>query len=280
MSNLWYWTLPPGWYELARKPFAGLRHRRALRSCSANSRYRDNYLGRRCFIVGNGPSLQTQNLLLLKGETVFSVSSGYLHKDYGVYRPRFHCVPQITYTEKFTREVARDWFREMHERTGDAELFLSQHEEPLVRENNLFPGRVVSYLCMHGEFRANSTPSLDLTRVVPAVCSVPVMCLMIALYMGFKNIYLLGVEHDSFRTRKYTYFYEPTVLAGKTGSVTNDGTITDDVCDELYTYYRLFNQYRAINRIARGRGVGVYNATAGGALEEFERVSFESLFGS
>jgi hypothetical protein len=168
----------------------------------------------------------------------------------------------------------------MHERTGDAELFLSQHEEPLVRENNLFPGRVVNYLCMHGEFRANSTPSLDLTRAVPAVCSVPVMCLMIALYMGFKNIYLLGVEHDSFRTRKYTYFYEPTVLAGKTGSVTPDGTVTDDVCDELYTYYRLFNQYRAINRIARFRGVGVYNATAGGALEEFERVSFESLFGS
>jgi hypothetical protein len=189
-------------------------------------------------------------------------------------------VPQITYSEKLTREVTRDWFREMHEKTKDAELFLSQHEEPLVRENNLFPGRVVNYVCMHGEFRENSTPSLDLTRVVPAVCSVPVMCLMIALYMGFKSIYLLGVEHDSFRTRKYTYFYEPTVLAGKTGSVTNDGTITDDVCDELYTYYRLFNQYRAINRIARGRGVGVYNATAGGALEEFERVSFESLFGS
>ena len=280
MSNLWYWTLPPGWYELARKPFAGLRHRRALRSCRANSRYRDSYRGQRCFIVGNGPSLQTQNLMLLKGETVFSVSSGYHHKDYAIYRPRFHCVPQITYTEKFTREVARNWFREMHEKTGDAELFLSQHEEPLVRENNLFPGRVVNYLCMHGEFSENSTPTLDLTRVVPAVCSVPVMCLMIALYMGFKNIYLLGVEHDSFRTRKYTYFYEPTVLAGKTGSVTNDGTITDDVCDELYTYYRLFSQYRAINRIARGRGVGVYNATAGGALEEFERVSFESLFGS
>ena len=280
MSNLWYWTLPPGWYELARKPFAGLRHQRALQSCRANDRYRDSYLGRRCFIVGNGPSLQTQNLRLLNGEIVFSVSSGYHHKDYSAYRPRFHCVPQITYTEKFTREVARDWFREMHEQTGDAEIFLSQHEESLVREYNLFPGRVVSYLCMHGEFRDNSTPRLDITRVVPAVCSVPIMCLMIALYMGFKNIYLLGVEHDSFRTRKYTYFYEPTVLAGKTGSVTPDGTVTDDVCDELYTYYRLFNQYRAINRIARFRGVGVYNATAGGALEEFERVSFESLFGS
>jgi hypothetical protein len=276
-KDLWYWTVPPGWYELGRGPFLWLRKRRALRLCRGNSRYRGIHQGKRCFIVGNGPSIQKQNLLPLKNEIVFSVSSGYHHKDYASYKPQYHCVPQLTYSEKITRPVAIAWFQEMHEKLGDAELFLDYHEEPLVRENQLFPGRKVSYLCMHGEFGPHSDRQLSLTGVVPAVGSVPIMCIMIALYMGFREIYLLGIDHDSFRTREYKYFFKPTLLAGKMGGVTDNDTVSDPVREELFEYYRLFNQYRALRQIAGRRGVNVYNATAGGALDELERVRLEDV---
>jgi hypothetical protein len=277
IKNIAYWTLPQGLVEVAKKTYYRLLLSRFLKLCRGNSRYRDLHRGQRCFIVCNGPSVNRQNLLPLKGEIVFSVSNGYHHRDYAIYRPRYHCVPQFTYTEKLTKEVAIAWFREMQEKIGEAELFLSYRDEPLVRENHLFPGRKVNYLCMNYDFSKDSTKLFDIAKIVPGVWSVPVMVLMIAMYMGFKDIYLLGVEHDSFKTGEYKYFYKPTVLSDKAFGVTEDGKTTDPLCDELYEYYRLFSQYRALKRIASSRGINIYNATAGGALDEFERVSLEDV---
>lgn len=276
-KNIAYWTLPRGLVDVGQKIYYRLLLGSSLKLCRGNSRYRDIHRGQRCFIICNGPSVKSQNLRLLKDEIVFSVSSGYHHKDYATYKVRYHCTPQLTYTEKMTREVFISWFKEMHENIGDAELFLSHGEEPLVRENNLFPGRNVNYLCMLGPFSKNSTQLLDITRRVPGVLSVPIMCLMIAMYMGFKDIYLLGVDHDSFKKGEYKYFFTPTVFNGKAEGVTEDGKVTDLLYDELYIYYMLFGQYRALKRIAHARGITIYNATAGGALEEFERVSLEDI---
>jgi hypothetical protein len=277
IKNIVYWTVPQGWFDLATKAYYRLLHARALKLCRGNSRYRDIHRGQRCFIICNGPSVNRQNLLPLKDEIVFSVSGGYHHQDYAIYQPRYHCAPQFAYTDILTKEVGIAWFREMHAKIGAAELFLSHWQEPLVRENNLFPGRQVNYLCMHGEFSKNPHRLVDITRMVPGVWSVPIMCLMIAMYMGFKDIYLLGVDHDSFRSGEYKYFYQPTVLKGRMEGITEDAKISDPLCEELYAWHRLFNQYRALKRIAQARGINIYNATAGGALEEFDRVSLEDV---
>jgi len=277
IKNIAYWTLPQGLVDVANKTYYRLLLGRALKLCRGNSRYRDLHRGQRCFIVCNGPSVNRQNLLPLKDEIVFSVSSGYHHQDYAIYRPRYHCVPQFGYTEKLTKEVAIAWFREMQEKIGEAELFLSYRDEPLVREKQLFSGRKVNYLCLHGDFPHNPRKLVDLTKIVPGVCAVPIMCLMIAMYMGFKDIYLLGTEHDSFKNGEYKYFFKESVLCGKVDELTVDGKIIDPLRVQLYDYYRLFSQYQAVKTIASAHGINIYNATAGGALEEFDRVSLEDV---
>ncbi|MBX4998474.1 hypothetical protein HJB51_12430 [Rhizobium lentis] len=78
-------------------------------------------------------------------------------------------------------------------------LFLNYTEEPVVREEKLFPGRDVRYTVFAGGFSEYPTDALpDIASRIPAVQSVPVMCLMIAMYMGFSEIYLLGTDHDQF----------------------------------------------------------------------------------
>ena len=130
---------------------------------------------------------------------------------------------------------------------------------------------------MHGALDPASTTMPDIAKLVPGVSSVPIMCLYIAMYMGFKDIYLVGTEHDSFRTREYKYFFEPTVLKGVSGGVDDKDRITYPVCDALYIYYMLFTQYRTLKRIAGLHGICIYNATIGGALDEFERVALEDV---
>jgi hypothetical protein len=165
----------------------------------------------------------------------------------------------------------------MHAHVGSAEIFHSIQEAPLIQRHNLYPGRDINYLCMADSFTGNPHQKIDLTRIVPGVTTVPIMALMIALYMGFKEIYLLGADHDSYRSREYNYFYDPSRQFG--GGVTGfTGPVDTPVAEELLIYYQVFMQYRALRSIAQARGVAIYNATRGGALEELPRINLEEVF--
>lgn len=247
---------------------------------SANSVLLDSHAGERCFVLCNGPSVLRQDLALLEGETVLSVSSGYHHPLIGKIRPKYHCLPQITYG-LFTEDDAVRWFREMHNGIADAELFLNCTEEPLVRRHGLFPGRIVRYVWLSEDMDQVSGQEIpDLSRAIPRVQSVSIMCLMIAMYMGFRTIYLLGVDHDQFKTGEYKYFYSPTVLNGKDSDVAADGRVRTPRYDEFQALARLWRQYRRMRQVAAANGVEIFNATAGGELDEFPRVDLAELFTS
>lgn len=244
--------------------------------CCSNIKFKDLHKGQRCFILCNGPSVYKQNLIPLAGEIVFSVSNGYYHKDYGTIRPKYHCVPGLTYSDSLTVKDAITWFREMDQKIGDAELFLDVAEEPLVRKNRLFSSRTVNYICMAARFSAKYVKAIDISKIAPGSQSVSIMCLMIAIYMGFNEIYLIGTEHDSAITGEYRYFYTPKLLRGKDRSVTLDGKVKNLEL-ERQGIKKLMVQYSLLKTIAKNEGVSIYNATLGGALEVFPRVNLSEV---
>ena len=112
------------------------------------------------------------------------------------------------------------------------------------------------------------------------VHSVPVLCIQLALYMGFGEIYLLGTEHDSLITNQYTYFYDKDkcVTGRKDVTIDENDRLVWDFSRSLADTYRLWENYKAVKRIADAGNVKIYNATAGGALDLFPRVDFYQLF--
>ena len=233
--------------------------------------------GERCFILGNGPSVGKIDLSMLAGEFVISVSNGYLHKNYSLIAPRYHCVPQITYGLMTEMDVIA-WFTEIHQSIGDAELFLNETEYDVVRKHNLFVGRKVHFLAMRDNFDELKTHQIpDLVVAIPRVQSVPVMAIMIAMYMGFKEIILLGVDHDHFKSGKYLYAFDLGVQEAKDYSVTSDGQTTRSWFDEFQGLARLWRQYRIVRGIADAQGIFIYNANPGGELDEFPRVELEAF---
>ncbi|KPH09993.1 hypothetical protein CO657_02170 [Rhizobium acidisoli] len=271
--------LPYGVHELKRR----LKNRHKLtaddvRSLAENRQLAGLHAGQRCFILGNGPSVKGLDLSRLQGETVITVSNGYLHSDFDKFRSRYHCVPQITYGLMTPEDVVR-WFEEMHLHLGSSELFLSSTEAELVRKHNLFSGRTVRYLVLGESFDERpSVEIVDISQPVPRVDSVPVMALMIAMYLGFKEIILLGVDHDRFLSTTYEYAFELKVQKGKDITVNADGTPRTSRHDDFQQAARLWRQYRAIANIAKANGIRVVNSTPGGALDEFERRPFEAWF--
>lgn len=261
-----------------RKELAKLQP--ALDLAAGNVVFRDRHKGERCFILCNGPSVNKQDIKPLKNEHVLSVSSGYLHADFATIDPEYHFVPQLTYGLA-TTDDAIAWFEEMDARLGRATVFLNCTEAELVRREGLFPKHDVHYTAfwkLFSDYNPDIKP--DLASAIPGPQSVAIMCLMAAIYMGFTRIYLLGTDHDQFRTGQYTYSFEPTVLRGKDNSANSDGELIGGWHDELAALAVLWGQYRVVRKLAERHGVQIFNATAGGELDEFPRVQLSSVLAS
>jgi len=243
---------------------------------------KDKHKDQRCFILCCGPSINTQDLTCLKNEICISVSNFYVHKDYDIIRPIYHCVPDVlvAHASYFTEEYVIRWFQQMDQKIKEASIFLSCNgkDKEIVEENNLFPNRIKNYFSMKGDWQNFDNEEIDLTRFIFPAQSISVIALQIAIYMGFKNIYLLGCDHDyllnMYQTRHF-YSENESILASTPDysewKESSFGT-------EIDSHFRLWQQYRDILKYSQERKINIWNATNGGLLDVFPRIKYESLF--
>ena len=245
-----------------------------------NKKFRNMYLNNRCFILCNGPSINNQKIEMLKDEIVFGVSTGYLHDKYKIIHPKFHCLPQFTYNDAGLNKAyyAQNYLKKMEKNVyPDTEIFFNISEKRLIEENGLFKNYKINYVYFGKSFDNIKKPYL-IDKVIPSVQSVPIMCIMIAIYMGFNKIYLIGTEHDAgISTDKYIHAYKNEINERDSGSIGKDNKIILKKLECFRMNVRLFQQYRYLHYIAEQNGIKIYNATAGGILDEFPRVEFEKI---
>lgn len=238
-----------------------------------NKEYKNIYHDKRCFIMCTGPSINKQDLSKLKNDIVFGVSTGYLHKQYSEVHPKYHIMPQITYSEKFGTNEAEELFKEIDANTSkDTEFFFSITDCDFIKRLKLFKGKKVNYVAFSGDMK--NSFRFNITKTVPGVQSVPIMGIILAMYMGFKEIYLLGCDHDSVVTNKYVHAF---TVKDTDPACDKDGIIIDKT-DTYISIGRLFEQYRIILGEANKRNVRIFNVTDGGELEVFPRKDFNELF--
>ena len=167
----------------------------------------------------------------------------------------------------------------MHQNLGNATVFLSESEEEIVRKHGLFQGRTVHYMALREDFdELDSRQIIDITQSIPGVMSVPIMALMVAMYMGFKDIILIGVDHDELRSGQYKYAFEPKAMHAKDSSVDLNGNVLLRNYDMFQIYAMLWRQYRILSEVAAANNIHIINATPGGELDEFSRREFDTLF--
>lgn len=219
--------------------------------------YRNAYTGRRCFILGTGPSINLTPLHLLRNELCFAVNRLYLKFD-DSFSPDFYVCGSALLQEQWAAEI----------NAVRTQKFLGAKGSSFVN----FDERTI-LLNVQGHMGF----SRDVALEVFEGASVVFIALQLAFYMGFSQAYLAGVDHS------YS-------LLGHPGE---DGVIVSDKLDVNHfdqSYFPLGSRIRApylevqdyAFKLAKlhwqSAGRSVFNATAGGQLEVFERVSFESLF--
>ena len=221
--------------------------------------YRNKYQGQRCFVIGNGPSLRAEDLDTIEknGDVSFAVNKIYRIFEKTKWRPTYYTcidVADMDMSVERLKELVR------------SPVFLADYYYANVKYDT-----EINYFCMINRIFEDSGLifSDDITLGVASGKTVTYAALQLACYMGFSEIYLLGVDFTWGENGTDTHFckdYEDE----KGRELQRTVAILDN--DEIYEAYCTAKKY------AQQHGIKIYNATRGGRLEVFERVEFDTLF--
>lgn len=213
--------------------------------------FKNKHNGERCFIVATGPSLTIEDLEKLKGEICFSMNSIVLALSKTKWRPTYFGIQDMYVYEKIRKEVD---LAEINYK-----FFSDRLKKPfkLPEKSIIFPHNLLNHKISHKKF--NSKFSNDAFMVVYDGYTITYSLIQIAVYMGFKEIYLLGAD-TSYKKN-------------------NQHFIEHGVRDSTYEYagIRITEAFKVAKKYTDENGIKIYNATRGGMLEVFERVNLDEV---
>ena len=237
---------------------------------------RNKHKGKKCVIVGNGPSLKISDLNKLKDVVTFGFNKIYLAFGETDWRPNYYMASDL--------------------------LFLENYRDTLLnlKVTKLLPDHTVSYFKNdpHTIFYKENNPrvfqkySLQIKpQYKPAFCPntletvfsghmVPYNALQIAFFMGIREVYLIGMDHswvlskkekkDNIRNRKVlvsggeqNHFHPDYHTPGESWAIPNI-----ELKEISFAYAKQFYE---------SHGGIIYNATRGGKLEIFPRKDLDDI---
>lgn len=214
-------------------------------------------VGERCFLIGNAPSLTFDDLRKLKDEKTFGCNSlclafkelgfsttYFCFEDWKVYKKHRDIIDSLKLENVFyhTRYIC------MKEK-----LPLWEKAVPY----NLFPH--LNY--KGGKVRKFSTKPYK--KIYDGFTVVYVM-MQIAAFMGFKEMYILGVDCD------YTHGKNSNHFAGSD----TEGVTFREV---NWAPIKMNEAFEKARGFAQKHGIRIYNCTRGGKLEVFERKDLDDV---
>ena len=249
-----------------------------IKELQTNVKYKNNHRKDRCFILGSGNSIKKHNLKLLENEIVMTQNHFHAHKDIGIIKPKYHCIVPMYQTEKCNDDWI-EWFTSMEERLPHTEeFFMGLNTKAFVEKYGFFYDKR-NYIQMGLYPLFMRRASIDLTKRIMHIPTVITQCLTIALYMGFKKIYLLGFDLDQpcITVRENVRFYHRSPIIENQEEKDFEKKFRD-TGDEWFTMWLIWKQLLLLRKNAESRGIEIINITEAGLLDCFKRQSFKSVF--
>lgn len=225
--------------------------------------FKNIHKGESCFIVGNGPSLTAEDLEIIHKNKIpsFGFNRIYFIFEKTNWRPTYY----ISQDEKTLKNCT--------EQVNEMDLpykFIPLHLKFYYGINidkayyfNMFLTDSGSVNCF-----GNFANLVEISKTVAYTAA------QLAAYMGFKKIYLIGVDHSF------------SVVKNDKGEIIRDENAKDYFTDayntdknELYipNLDASTRTFLKMKKNCDANGIEVYNATRGGKLEVFPRVDFDKV---
>ncbi len=235
------------------------------------AKFHNKYAGKRCFILGNGPSLNKHDFELLKKEYTFGVNSIFYMEEKNGFKPTFYVVEDGHVIDDNVQQIKgfKPEFK-----------FL-----PSNKKFKFWNNKESIFLNMNRGFYESLSPNFETPRfsmrpdkTVYCAQSVTLINIQLALYFGFSEVYLIGMDF-SYKVP------ESAIVDGKDILSQEDGI---NHFDPRYfgkgkkwhdpKLHNALEAYRFFKQVYERYNVKIKNASYGGKLDVFDRCDFDSLF--
>lgn len=221
---------------------------------------KDSGRGRVCVIMGGGPSLKKEDPSLLRQVDCFGVNGIFLIQDWLGFLPKYYVVEDYW--------VVEDRAREIGELVGPTKFY-----SPLYCDKIASRGGVVftNFLFDYSGYENFPEFSKDAARCVWVGGTVSYVCLQLAYYMGYDEVYLVGFDHN---------YQKPAHVTSDHVNWTSHGEDPNHFHPDYFgpgkrwhdpkienmerAYLRAKREYEEVGR-------RIVNCTSGGHLNIFER---------
>ncbi len=237
-----------------------------------NVQFRNQYKGRRAFILATGPSIKSQDLSKLKDELCISVSNFFVHPDFKKIKPEYHIFAASH--DPITDEQYTAVFRDAEKYFPDGQkVLVSITDKYLIDQSGVFKNQKVYYYSVGGT-RPNKISNIDFTKRLPIIQTVTHIAIYLSFYLGCRDVYLLGCEHDTilhFGESRHFYDEKKNVMVNLGYNGWDSFEIT------LKAYLNLWQTYREIREHAAKRDIKIYNCTPKSLLDIFPMEILENV---
>lgn len=236
-----------------------------------NISYKSINSSARCFVLGNGPSLKAQKIASLKNEVVFMVNRSFLDKRYKDIKPKYHVFMD---SKLSTGQWPLEFLDQIKSINPNVTFILNAkwYHLDLFREvKKKFNLIWVDFSLTHTRF--NFLNKVDLTRPSYGK-NVVENAILVAAYMGYKKIYVSGIDGDGFASlllERDSHSY------GKNTEDTYKFSSASGIREALFSVVDWMLAWHYLNKYLKAKNISLINLTGRGIFKMLDQERFENV---
>lgn len=244
------------------KNFGKSKYGKVIRS------FKDTHKGERCFVIGNGPSLKAEDLTKIHELKIPTFAANKIFKifDKTDWRPDYYICEDAVIAYNIVDDIEKLECKNIF-----MPIDLKWYQSAGVSKAKYFN------MTYNADKNVNFGFTQELSDKVSCCGTVTITAMQFAAYMGFTEIYLIGVDHNFAK------------MIDVNGNVIENDKIKNHFDDsyeknekkEPSPFFNVDNAtegYMRIKKYFDERNINVFNATRGGKLEVYERVDLDEFF--
>lgn len=261
LRKIWH-VLPESFRENldAKTPFQKTIMRLYIRKKGRRIRKLHNIAkGKRIFVIGNGPSLSLADLEMIRDEDSFA--SNYI----------FKCFEDTSWRPKYYALLDYKYLQKMHWKADDSlnnvecifinGVFLKERTKLMKNEYPFYSDESYAYNSEVGF-------SDNVARQVYDGMTVTYSMIQLAVYMGYSEIYLIGVDHNYTSNEREQ---------GKNENYMAELKMENRMWANAPQMDKATKAYEKARDVCEKKGIVIKNLTRGGKLEVFVREELENV---
>ncbi|MCM1233273.1 MAG: DUF115 domain-containing protein [Ruminococcus flavefaciens] len=250
-----------------------------------NRKYKDSYKNKKCFIVGNGPSVNQIDFSSLEKELVITVNEMFRHKDFDKLHSNFHFIADPAYLKlnKRKQEEGRIIEKMQQLSKNNTILFFPIEGLNIARHYGWQDKLKIRYFSSKLFFYDGYKEPIDFTRYIPGFQAVIQWAIAFAAYMGCNEIYLLGCDATNIVTdislflkkdTDLTYAYD---LSEEDAEIVRKKHRSNGLEYTLYGYWKIVHLFSELYLYCKKNGIRLYNCSEESILNCIPKKNFKSI---